>query len=264
MKRTFSTELAYVFGIVFVALGVVLMEKADFGVSMVVAPAYLLYRWLSPVWSFVTFGMAEYCLQAVLLLVMCLLLRFRVSYLFSFVTAVVYGFVLDAFMLLGAALPAGSVWLRVIYYIKINEDLLMNYFLFKEAKQTVYEDFCPYHYILRKGSAATSKKRYHVTDPLRVRDMIRKDLHGDTQLYPVAYSRYVYTLITAAVQKQWPEESNVAKRQLKQEFRSREILNCDSKKLRLMALGAGFMLPVYRSVRWGYDRITGVSRKYDI
>lgn len=117
MKRTFSTELAYVFGIVFVALGVVLMEKADFGVSMVVAPAYLLYRWLSPVWSFVTFGMAEYRLQAVLLLAMCLLLRFRVSYLFSFVTAVVYGFVLDAFMLLGAALPAGSVWLRVIYYI---------------------------------------------------------------------------------------------------------------------------------------------------
>lgn len=114
MKRTFSTELAYVFGIVFVARGVVLMEKADFGVSMVVAPAYLLYRWLSPVWSFVTFGMAEYCLQAVLLLAMCLLLRFRVSYLFSFVTAVVYGFALDAFMLLGAALPAGSVWLKIL------------------------------------------------------------------------------------------------------------------------------------------------------
>ena len=37
---------------------------------------------------------------------MCLpLRRFRVSYLFSFVTAVVYGFVLDAFMLLGAMLP---------------------------------------------------------------------------------------------------------------------------------------------------------------
>ena len=106
MKRTFSTELAYVFGIVFVAWGVVLMEKADVGVSMVVAPAYLLYRWLSPAWSFVTFGMAEYCLQAVLLLAMCLLLRrFRVSYLFSFVTAVVYGFVLDAFLLLGAMLP---------------------------------------------------------------------------------------------------------------------------------------------------------------
>ena len=77
MKRTFSTELAYVFGIVFVAWGVVLMEKADFGVSMAVAPAYLLYRWLSPAWSVVTFGMAEYCLQAVLLLAIRLLLRHR-------------------------------------------------------------------------------------------------------------------------------------------------------------------------------------------
>lgn len=47
MKKKFSTELAYVLGIVLVAWGVVLMEKADFGVSMVVAPAYLLYRWLS-------------------------------------------------------------------------------------------------------------------------------------------------------------------------------------------------------------------------
>ena len=65
---------------------------------------------VSPVWSFVTFGMAEYCLQAVLLLAMCLLLRrFRVSYLFSFVTAVVYGFVLDAFMVLGAMLPVDSM-----------------------------------------------------------------------------------------------------------------------------------------------------------
>ena len=117
-KRKFPMELAYVLGIVFVALGVVLMEKADFGVSMVVAPAYLVYRWLSPAWSFVTFGMAEYCLQAVLLLAMVLVLRrFRVSYLFSFVTAVVYGFVLDGFMLLGGLLPADAVWQRAIYYV---------------------------------------------------------------------------------------------------------------------------------------------------
>ena len=69
-------------------------------------------------WSFVTFGMAEYCLQAVLLLAMCLLLRrFRVSYLFSFVTAVVYGFVLDAFMVLGATLPVDSMALRGLYYV---------------------------------------------------------------------------------------------------------------------------------------------------
>ncbi|WP_308594125.1 DUF6198 family protein [uncultured Gemmiger sp.] len=114
MKKKFSTELAYVLGIVLVAWGVVLMEKADFGVSMVVAPVYLLYRWLSPAWHFFTFGMAEYCLQAVLLLAMSLLLRrFRISYLFSFITAVVYGIVLDALMSLGAMLPSGGLALRV-------------------------------------------------------------------------------------------------------------------------------------------------------
>ena len=118
MKKRFSSELAYILGIVFVAMGVVFMEKADFGVSMVVAPAYLLYRWLSPTWSFVTFGMAEYCLQAVLLLVMALVIRrFRVSYLFSFITAVVYGFALDGFMSLGAMLPVDFLWQRAIYYV---------------------------------------------------------------------------------------------------------------------------------------------------
>ena len=118
MKRKFSTELAYVCGIIFVALGVVFMEKADFGVSMVVAPAYLLYRWLSPTWSFFTFGTAEYCLQAVLLIIMIVILRrFRISYFFSFVTAVIYGFVLDGFMNLGMMLPVNFIWQRLIYYV---------------------------------------------------------------------------------------------------------------------------------------------------
>lgn len=36
MKRHVSSELAYVLGILLIAMGVTLMEKADFGVSMVV------------------------------------------------------------------------------------------------------------------------------------------------------------------------------------------------------------------------------------
>lgn len=118
MRKRFSNEFAYVMGILLVAMGVVFMEKADFGVSMVVAPAYLLYRWISPYWNYFTFGMAEYSLQAVLLLVLALVIRkFRLAYLFSFVTAVIYGFVLDGFMLLGAFLPAHSIWIRAVYYV---------------------------------------------------------------------------------------------------------------------------------------------------
>ena len=117
-KRRFYTELAYVFGILGLALGTALMERADFGLSMVVAPAYLIYLKLSQVWSFVTFGMAEYTLQACLLVVMALVLRrFRVSYLFSFVTAVIYGFALDGCMALVALVGGGDIAWRVGFYV---------------------------------------------------------------------------------------------------------------------------------------------------
>lgn len=117
MKKTFSAEAAYGLGIVLLALGTALMERADFGVSMVVAPAYLIYLRLSETLPFFTFGMAEYTLQAVLLLAMLLALRrFRLYYLFSFVTAVLYGFALDGAMALIALIPGGGLWLRLGFY----------------------------------------------------------------------------------------------------------------------------------------------------
>lgn len=116
-KHTLYTEAAYAAGLLLIAAGVSLMEKANFGMSMIVAPAYVLHRWLQPVWGWFTFGAAEYCFQALLLLVMSLALgRFRISWLCSFVTAVVYGFVLDGIMLLAAPLPTGMVW-RVVWYV---------------------------------------------------------------------------------------------------------------------------------------------------
>ena len=39
----FLTEAAYVIGLITLALGIVFMERADFGMSMIVAPAYLIY-----------------------------------------------------------------------------------------------------------------------------------------------------------------------------------------------------------------------------
>ena len=88
MKKIFYSELAYVLGILTLAFGCAFMEKADFGLSMVVAPAYILYLKLSEVWSFISFGMMEYLLQVVLLIFMMIgIRRFKISYLFSFVTA---------------------------------------------------------------------------------------------------------------------------------------------------------------------------------
>ncbi len=117
-KRVFYTELAYVIGLLILALGTAMMEAADFGVSMVVAPAYLIYLKVSQFLPFFTFGMAEYVLQAVILTFMSIILRkFRISYLFSFVTAVFYGLALDGFMLIVAQIPMNNIVLRLIIYI---------------------------------------------------------------------------------------------------------------------------------------------------
>jgi len=109
MKKTFYAEWAYILGILLLAAGTAMMEAADFGVSMVVAPAYVLHRFLSLHASFFTFGTTEYLFQGLLLIAMLLVLRkFRVSYLLSFVTAVLYGFTLDGAMLL-VALISGQI-----------------------------------------------------------------------------------------------------------------------------------------------------------
>lgn len=117
-KKPFYTELAYLLGILAIALGTAFMERADFGMSMVVAPAYVLYLKLSATWEFVTFGMMEYTLQAVVLLFMAALLRrFRLSYLFSFFTAVLYGFALDGCMALVGLFPTVGIPWRIVFFL---------------------------------------------------------------------------------------------------------------------------------------------------
>lgn len=119
-KKGFYTEIAYVIGLVGIALGVGFMERADFGLSMVVAPAYVLHRAISaiPGFEFFTFGVAEYTLQAVLLILMVIVVRkFRFSYLFAFVTAVVYGYILDLILWLMPQVAADNYVLRVVFFI---------------------------------------------------------------------------------------------------------------------------------------------------
>lgn len=118
MKKTFFTEAAYILGIVILAIGTAFMERADFGLSMVVAPAYILHLKISRYLPFFSFGMAEYVLQAVIIILLALILRkIRWSYLFSFVTAVIYGICLDGAMLMIDWMPESGSLFRVIYYV---------------------------------------------------------------------------------------------------------------------------------------------------
>lgn len=116
-KKVFYTELSYVLGVLILALGTALMERADFGMSMVVAPAYILHLKIGGVLPFFTFGMAEYCLQAVLLVLIGVILRrFKLSYLGSFATAVFYGVVLDGWIAVVKYIPDLGLPGRIVFF----------------------------------------------------------------------------------------------------------------------------------------------------
>lgn len=117
-KPIFYTELAYVLGLIIMAFAAAFTEKADFGMSMVVAPAYILHLKLSQTLPWFTFGVAEYCLQGLLVLLTVIIMRrFKNGYFFSFITAILYGTLLDLAMNLIAPLPADAFAIRVVWYI---------------------------------------------------------------------------------------------------------------------------------------------------
>ncbi len=117
-KKTFYSELAFVIGIVILAVGTAFMAKADFGMSMIVAPAYLIHLKVSKYLPFFSFGIAEYVFQAFLLFVLSVLMkRLKKSYFISFVTVFVYGILLDLSMDIMTLITDEGIVLRGIFYI---------------------------------------------------------------------------------------------------------------------------------------------------
>lgn len=102
-KIRISSELTYILAIVLLALAVAILTTADFGISMVVAPAYLLSLKIGAI----TFGQAEYIIQAGVFIVLCFVLKkFRPVYLMSFATCLIYGAVLDLWRLIPCFNPS--------------------------------------------------------------------------------------------------------------------------------------------------------------
>ena len=119
-KINLSSELAYIIGVVFLALSVAIVSAADFGVSMVVAPAYI----LSLKVGFLTFGQSEYVVGAILFTLLCIIVkRIKPTYFFSFFTCLFYGAVLDLFRLIPMFNPevcppsSYNFFVRIIFFI---------------------------------------------------------------------------------------------------------------------------------------------------
>lgn len=110
-----TSELMWIFGTIFIALGVSLSMKANLGISMIAAPAFIIFEAISPYFSWLSVGVVEYVMQGLILIVMCIVIRkFRVKFLFTFAAAIIYGYVLDMWILILGAEPFDEIYLRWI------------------------------------------------------------------------------------------------------------------------------------------------------
>lgn len=106
-----ASELLWLMGMVFLALGVALTSKADLGVSMLSAPAFVVHDAVAPHWAAFSVGVSTYLTQGLALLIMCIVVgRFNWRYLLTFVVAVVYGYVLDLFLWILEPIELTAVW----------------------------------------------------------------------------------------------------------------------------------------------------------
>lgn len=116
-KRVFYTELAFFVGLALLAFGTALTAYGNVGLSMVVAPAFILHQFVSQFLPWFSFGVAEYVLQAIVLLALVLILRkAKWTYLLSFGVTLLYGFALDGSMKLTAVLPE-NIYFQIGAYI---------------------------------------------------------------------------------------------------------------------------------------------------
>ena len=117
-KLTKSSELLWVLGVVLVALGVSICDKANLGVSMIAAPAFVISEALLSVYSGFSVGVVEYIFQGLLLIILILLIKkFNLKYLIAFLVAVIYGYVLNFFIFLLKGVVINSALTRWVLLI---------------------------------------------------------------------------------------------------------------------------------------------------
>lgn len=158
---------------------------------------------------------------------------------------------------------------RMNFSFKINEDVLMNYWLFKASSRSVFEDVCPYHYVLRPGSAATSKLNAHkLRDPQGVLHAILAD--ADESLRPVVLARLARQLISNASMSADEQRDLILpfRTECRKELRQRlfSILTCPAcgLKLKLMALFTAIWPNGYGLIHKLYAKATDIDKIYDI
>lgn len=159
--------------------------------------------------------------------------------------------------------------IRLDENIRINEDFLFNYQMFKKAEKSVFEDVPKYHYMVRKNSASTSRLNQHkLEDPLWVLDYMMK--REKDEIYCLLEKRYVYTLEKVSSLHISEDEESLLKIQMqrKKELRQklqRHELKAQYTSREMMQLKLAASSPwLYRAVHNVFATLSGSKNKYKV
>lgn len=155
--------------------------------------------------------------------------------------------------------------------IKNTEDLLINFYLFKESKKSVYYDICLYHYIMRPNSATTSKNLHfnRILDSMKVNSIILQEAKDIPKVYEVAKRKYLSGIMGFAsipIKKR----NKVLKLDIKnarKELRKKlpEILKGDySKQMKAEALWTAIWPASNSYAHRMYFKLKGKDKRYEV
>lgn len=143
-KIKIPSELIYIIAQLGLTLAVAMMAAANFGVGMIVAPAYI----LSQKFTIFTFGQWDYIIQGVLFIAFCIAMKkFKFAYFVSFITCVIYGTILDVWralipMLNPDVTPVGSMHIGIRILLFVGGELLTAFTVMLFFKSYIYPQVC--------------------------------------------------------------------------------------------------------------------------
>lgn len=155
--------------------------------------------------------------------------------------------------------------------IKINEDLLMNYYLFKQSKKSVFVDKCLYNYMIHKNSAATSViNKNKICDPIKVMNILNSETADNEVLNKIVNARYARILVyTATLSKEFNAKLIIPERKKARKLLRKSLgkilkNNLVDSKLKIMCIWAALSPFTYSIVHTVYAKITGIDKKFTV
>lgn len=160
--------------------------------------------------------------------------------------------------------------LRMPVNIKINEDVLFNFYAFCNSNKSVYEDKPFYHYIVRKNSAATSKVNDNkLFDPVKVKKEIFKFCSDnyDKDMQSLSYGAYLSTIINLhrSINNNRLKDKKSQAKKYKQDIKKINISFNLSKRTKLERFLFLYLQPIHMFIYRIYDKyISKNKNKYEV